>query len=54
MLMSFLGSLHQINLKVLEMGPLRFSKDNIYKTFTRPFQVKRSPLIKLKVTFLVR
>ena len=25
-------------LKVLEMGPLRFSKGDLYKTFTRPLQ----------------
>ena len=32
---------------VLEMGPLIFGKCDLYKTFTMPFQVKRSLFIKM-------
>ena len=35
------------NLKVLEMEPVRFSKGDLYMSFIRPFQLKRSHLIKL-------
>ena len=34
------------NTNVLGMGSLRFSKGDLCKTFTKPFQLKRSPFIK--------
>ena len=36
---------------IMEMGPLRSNKGDIYKIFTRHFQPKTSPFI--KVTFSV-
>ena len=30
----------------LEKGPLIFSKGDLYKTFTKPFQLKMSPFLK--------
>ena len=29
------------------MGPLRFSKADLYKTLTRPFQLNMSPFVKV-------
>ena len=36
---------------IMDIGPLRFNKGDIYKAFTRHFQLKTSPFI--KVTFSV-